>query len=311
MGLYFERKSLFDGPDGKKGLRDWREVRDDVPAFVAAFANADGGVFVLGVEDNGVPTGHNYPAKEDTFVLDFVNEAEEIRRSFQPYYEQTTVAETADPNQLYDLQHKLDAAQVYFQSEVEALCKVFFAPKQKQTVADNAEMYRHLIPAVDRCKALEPDKQDEFRGHLSAFVRLYSFLAQVMPFTAPDLEKLYTFGRFLELKLPQDPRRAPLKLDDDVTLAFYRLDKITEGRIALETGEAAGRKGPTDVGTRRVEEEHVKLSAIIDTLSQWFGTNFTKADALFFESVIEQAKADEDVQKRAAANAFDNFALSM
>ncbi len=251
------------------------------------------------------------PGKDDTFVLDFVNEAEEIRRSFQPYYEQTTVAETADPNQLYELEHQLDAAQVYSQSEVEAFCKVFFAPKQKRTVADNAEMYRHLAPAVDRFKALSLDKQEEFRERLSAFDRLYSFLAQVMPFTDPDLEKLYTFGRFLELKRPQDPRRAPLKLDDDVALAFYRLDKISEGRIDLEPGDAAGVKGPSDLGTRKAEEKQVKLSEIIDLLNERFGTEFTKADALFFESVIEQAKADEEVQKRAAANAFDNFALAM
>jgi type I restriction enzyme R subunit len=251
------------------------------------------------------------PGKEDTFVLDFVNDAEEVRRSFQPYYEQATVSETAEPAQLYDLQHKLDATQVYFQSEVDAFCKVFYAPKEKQSVADNAEMYRHLTPAVDRFKALDVEKQDEFRGHLSAYVRLYSFLSQVMPFADPDLEKLYTFGRFLELKLPVDPRKAPLKLDADVALAFYRLDRISEGRIALEKGEAVGLKGPTDVGTRKAEDKQVKLSEIIDVLNERFGTEFTKADALFFESVIEQAKEDEDVQKRAAANLYDNFALSM
>src|SRR5690606_29219996 len=49
-----------------------------------------------------------HPGKTDTFVLDFVNDAEEILASFQPYYERTTVSETADPQQLYDLQHRLD-----------------------------------------------------------------------------------------------------------------------------------------------------------------------------------------------------------
>ena len=118
------------------------------------------------------------PGKNDTFVLDFVNDAEEIQRSFQPYYEQTTVAETADPQQLYELQHELDAAQVYSPSEVEAFCKVFYTPKAEADDRDHAEMYRHLAPAVDRFTALDEETQEEFRVALRRFVRLYAFLSQ-------------------------------------------------------------------------------------------------------------------------------------
>jgi len=35
-----------------------------------------------------------YPGKEDTFILDFVNDTQEILDSFQPYYEQTTLTES-------------------------------------------------------------------------------------------------------------------------------------------------------------------------------------------------------------------------
>jgi type I restriction enzyme, R subunit len=68
--------------------------------------------------------------KEDSFVLDFVNDAEEIRRSFQPYYEQTIVAESADPHQLYELQHRLEATQVFWATEVEAFCKLLRAERK-------------------------------------------------------------------------------------------------------------------------------------------------------------------------------------
>lgn len=249
--------------------------------------------------------------KEDTFVLDFVNDEEEIRRSFQPYYEQTTVAETADHQKLYELQHQLDAAQVYQPSEVEAFCKVFYAPKKKQTTADHAEMYRRLQPAVDRFAALEPDAQDDFRTGLGAYVRLYAFLAQILPFTDPDLEKLYTFGRFLEMKLPLDQRKNPLKLDAETALAYYRLDKISEGRIELRAGESSPVYGPTEAGTRRTETEKAKLSEIIEVLNERFGTEFKKADQLFFDSVIEETKSDAEVQQRAAANTLENFSLAM
>ncbi len=251
------------------------------------------------------------PGKQDTFVLDFVNDTDEIQRSFQPYYEQTTVAETADPQQLYDLAHKLEATQIFWQSEVDAFCRVFFSPREKQTVHDQAEMNRHLNPAVDRYEARTEDEQEEFKNALGAFVRLYAFLSQIMPFSDPDLEKLYTFARFLETKLPQDPRKAPLRLDGDVALKYYRLDKISEGSIVLKVADPGEVYSPTDVGTRKAKDEEVELSTIIEVLNERFGTEFNKADQVLFDQFVEAAKLDDEVVQRAKANPLDNFALAM
>ena len=249
--------------------------------------------------------------KEDTFVLDFVNDEEEIRRSFQPFYEQTTVSETADAQNLYKLQHQLEAPQIYTASEVEAFCKVFYKPKKTQTTADHAEMYRHLDPAVDRFKARDRDTQDEFRVALGAYVRLYAFLSQILPFTDPDLEKLYTFGRFLESRLPPDPKKTQLALDAETVLAYYRLDLVRDGSIALKAGEEAPVYGPTEAGMKRSESEEVKLSEIIEILNDRFGTDFKKGDQLAIDSVAEELKADEAVQRHASVNPIDNFALAV
>ncbi len=251
------------------------------------------------------------PGKEDTFVLDFVNEAEEIRRSFQPYFEQTIVAETADPTRLYELQHQLEAAQVFSQGEVDGLCKVFYAPKAKQSVSDQAQMYGYLDPGVDRFQALTEERQEEFRSALKGYVGLYAFLSQIMPFSDPDLEKLFTYSRFLQLKLPQDPRKDPLDLHGEVALSYYRLDRIGEGNIVLEKGATEPIYGPIEVGSRKGADDVAPLSEIIEILNDRFGTNFTKADQLFFDQVTESAKADGEVIEKASANAFDNFALAI
>jgi type I restriction enzyme, R subunit len=251
------------------------------------------------------------PGKEDTFVLDFINDADEIFRSFQPYYEQTIVAETADPNRLYELQHALESAQVFSSTEVEGLCRVFYTPKEKKSVTDQAQMYGYLNPAVDRFKALEEERQEEFRSALKAFVNLYSYLSQILPFADPDLEKLYTFGRFLQLKLPLDPKKDPLDLSGEVALNYYRLAKISEGAIELQKGEEVPIHGPVEAGTHKGQDDVAPLSEIIDILNDRFGTNFTKADQLFFDQVTESAKADEDIIEKAGANSFDNFALAI
>jgi ATP-dependent DNA helicase RecG len=70
-GQFLEFKSLWELRPGARGLLDRRQVRDAIAEYVAAFANADGGTLVLGVEDSGTPTGHEYPpeAVQDFFAV--------------------------------------------------------------------------------------------------------------------------------------------------------------------------------------------------------------------------------------------------
>jgi len=251
------------------------------------------------------------PGKEDCFVLDFVNEADEIREAFKPYYEQTILAEKADPQQLYTLQQELDELQVYFQSEVESFAKVFYLPPAQQKATDQAKLHGILKPATDRYKALDEEQQELFRGKLQAYVRLYAFLAQVMPFTDPDLEKLYSFARLLLPLLDRPGAGQDIDLDGDVKLKFYRLEKAAEGSIVLTPGEGGIVGPPTAVGTGKAKDEHVPLSTIVEVLNDKFGTTFTPIDELFLDQVREQTKTNPTVALQAKVNTFENFAIAL
>jgi type I restriction enzyme R subunit len=246
------------------------------------------------------------PLKEDTFVLDFVNEREHILEAFKPYYEVAAIDEMAEPSQLYYLQSKLAQEQVYYDAEVEGFCKVFFKPKANQTPSDHALLNSFLDSAVTRFKDLDPGKQEEFKGLLTAFRNLYAFLAQIIPFQDTDLEKLYTYIRFLISKLPKGGRER-LDLDDEVTLKYYRLQKISEGSIVLEPGDRGTVSGPTAVGTGMRRDEQVELSRLIDIVNERFGTEFKPADELFFNQLREEAVADSVLQQAALANTLENF----
>ncbi len=248
-----------------------------------------------------------HPGKEDTFVLDFVNEPEEIRAAFQPYYERTLVGEQADPRQLYELQAKLDSQQVYHKAEVEEFCRVFYKPKERQTPTDHARMNACITPAVRRFGELEEEPQEEFRGTLTAFRSLYSFLSQVIPFQDTDLEKLYSYVRFLLPQLPRPDRGPTYHFDDEVSLKYYRLQKISEGSIDLEPGKVEPVAGPTSVGTGLARGDEIELSRLIDRLNERFGTEFKPGDQLFFDSIREDAVADSGIQQAARANTLENF----
>lgn len=248
-----------------------------------------------------------YPGKEDTFVLDFANDREDILQSFQPYYEQTTLTESTDPNHLYDLKTKLEVAQVTRQSDIDDLCRIFFRPGRKYTKRDHAQLNAFIDPAVKRYKTLEDETQDDFKHTLSAYLRLYSFLSQIMPFQDIDLEKFYAYGRLLAKKLPKERLLEKFGLDDEVALEYYRLQKISEGSIVLEKDGDGGLKPITDAGVRKDKEELAPLSEIIDILNLRFGTDFTGADRHFFGQVEEEAVEDETLAKQAKNNNIDNF----
>lgn len=252
------------------------------------------------------------PGKESPFVLDFRNEAEDIYRAFKPYYDTTSLQEKSDPTALERLKYDLDQAQIYHASEVIAFARVFYTPPERQSPADHAHMQRHLQPAVDRFRAMtDEDQRSKFRDTLGGYVNLYSFISQIIPYTDPDLEMLYSYGKCLLPHLPLDRETGPIRLGDDVALQFYRLERIHSGEIAVHEGPATGVKSPTRVGTGKATDEAAPLSEIIQILNERFGTQFTEEDRLLFEQIKEKARKDPQIIETALANPYDKFALGI
>jgi type I restriction enzyme R subunit len=253
-----------------------------------------------------------HPLKEDTFVLDFVNSPEDIREAFKQYFEGAEMGEEAEPNRMYAIKAELDASSIYLAEEVERFIAVYFKPKQRQSTADHQTMNAALDPAVDRFAALQVEDEEAaelWRGKLNAFRNLYAFLSQVIPYQDSDLERLYTFLRFLSPKLPKRATDERYSFDDEIRLEYYRLQKISEGSISLREGKAEPLDGPREVGSGARHDEDVPLSRLIDVINERFGTDFTDADQLFFDQIIEAAIADGSLQEAAAVNPEGKFAL--
>jgi type I restriction enzyme R subunit len=249
-----------------------------------------------------------YPGKEDTFILDFVNDRKTIFQSFQPYYEVTTVTEETDINHLYDLKARLDQFQIYDETEIKAFANVYFHPETKlNNPKQQKYLYSFTDPAVERFRKLEEEKQDEFKKGIRTWTNLYAFLAQIMPFVDPDSERFYAYAKLLQTRLPKRELSESLHLDDEVALEYYRLQKIKEGSIDLLTGETAELSGTTEAGLKRAKEEEALLSEIVAVLNDRFGTEFEEADKLFFDQIEAELMEDETLQKQAKVNKIDTF----
>lgn len=256
-----------------------------------------------------------YAGKEDTFILDFVNETQDILDSFQPYFELTSIRENSDPNHLYDLKAELGKSNVIWESELDNFCNVFFKSSKSLSASDQGKLNAYIDPAVERFKVLSKDSGDlvdvpnqgDFINTLQTFCRTYSFLTQIMPFSDVDLEKLFTYGRFLLKKLPRTGQNDVFKLGDEVSLEYYRLQKIADHNIVLDSQGVYELEGGGQAGIRLTTEEQANLSEIIGVLNKKFHTEFNTADKLFFDQIEEELVVHDGLKEQAQNNPIENF----
>jgi len=245
------------------------------------------------------------PGKSDTFVLDFVNEAEDIQEAFKPFFAQTTASPT-DPNILFNLQGRIMGAQVVDTKEMAAGVEAIL----RGGAAGSAKLNASIDPAVLRWQELEDETaQEDFRTALRDFVRAYSFLAQIVPFKDTELEALYYYGKFLILRLPRTDQGGGVDLDGAVILTHLRTDLVAElENLSLTDGTDDPLAGPQGGGRGKQNEEPLEpLSALINALNERFGMDLGEADRIWFEQQESVLRNDEDVRVVALNNDFQQF----
>jgi type I restriction enzyme R subunit len=237
-----------------------------------------------------------HPQKHDTFILDFVNDPETIQEAFEPYYRTTILADETDPNKLHDLKSGLDGYQVYSPQQVDDLLKRYLSGADRD----------QLDQILDQCVAtyleqLDEDGQVDFKGKAKAFLRTYSFLSSILPYTNPEWEKLSIFLNFLVPKLPA-PKEEDLSkgILAAIDMESYRVEKKTTMKIALSDSDGEIKPVPTAAGGHRPEPELDRLSNIIKAFNDQFGnvpwTDADRVRELITEEIPARVAADPAYQ---------------
>lgn len=245
-----------------------------------------------------------HPEKQETMVLDFANEAGDIQKAFEPYYEKTILSEGTDPNLLYDHQRQLLEAEVFDGEEVDAFAEAYFSD-QGQNV-----LYRLLADPVGRFLELPEEQQSAFKSRLASYRRLYAFLTQVARFVDADLEKLYIFARYLLLKLKDIGKPLPVEIQRAIDIESFKVQQTSQGSISLSAhrGEL---KPMTGVGPATPMPERLEpLSEIIRELNERFGTTFEERDRVFVEELLGRLAGDPSLEASLRANTPANARLT-
>jgi len=258
-----------------------------------------------------------YPGKTETFVLDFVNDQEEILNAFAPYYKTAQLAAVSDPNLIHELQNKLDDMRIYTVSEVEAFAAVCFNPKSQQK-----DLQAHIAPAVDRYRekriqALDSknkrglDELELFRKDVASFIRLYDFLSQIIEYGDTELEKRSAFYTHLLPWIQEENQNEPIDLST-VQLTHYRLESLEERRLRLGEGEGDYKlTPPTEVGKGQPHDpEAARISELVEQLNKIFEGKLTDADLLGYANHITgKMLENERLAQQASINSKEQFAL--
>jgi type I restriction enzyme R subunit len=236
-----------------------------------------------------------HPGKHDVFVLDFQNNHETITTAFSDYYRTTVLSEETDPNKLHDLKTALDNAQVYTPEQVREVVDRFLGGASRDS----------LDPILDECVAvykaqLDEDGQVDFKGKAKAFARTYDFLASIIPYTNAEWERLSILLNMLIPKLPA-PKDEDLSkgILEAIDMDSYRVEKKAVLAIAPKDEDAQIAPVPVEGGGYKRDPEMDRLSNILKTFNEHFGTLFTDADRVarrIREDIAPKVAADSAYQ---------------
>jgi type I restriction enzyme R subunit len=245
-----------------------------------------------------------HPGKEDTFVLDFVNESEDIKNAFMPFYRKTVLENDIEPNDIYRAETSIYASQLINKDDVMLFTKIFY--KNKHTNADRGIMENCVNNTINRTKGLSREELIEFKSLLTRFNNLYNLIIQIAPIADSDLHRLSIYNRFVIKKIDIESPSG-VDITDKVLLEYYKLQKQSEGDIDLNSGEVTGVQVRVPDGAKAKDEEKDSLTNIIDRLNQRFGTDFSESEKLAVEQIMNGLKNEEDLKQKAKVNTYDNF----
>jgi type I restriction enzyme R subunit len=252
----------------------------------------------------------SHKGKVDTYILDFVNTADGIKASFQPFYEDTLLSDAVDVNVVYEYDTDLKKYHLWNTDDEEKVYEIY--KKRVQGSTDMGKLVSALKPAVNGYENLVEDEQFKVRSLLKNFIRFYSYLAQVARTFDRELYKSYIFAEFFYRVIPKKPHQT-VDLSNKLALINNKLTESFSGTIELAPTEKEktlkpekGTKGkPTEVKTDL-------LANIIEKINIMYAGKFTEADRVIVETIYDKLmKASKGLKKQAKNNDASMFETSI
>lgn len=287
-----------------------------------------------------------HPGKSSTYVLDFVNDTDEILKAFQEYYQTATLLDVSDPDHIWMLEEKLKQSGIFTMTEVTHFAEVFYMKSKSQAALSNVmkpardrweSRYREAQQDAEKARVIfertkktndpvlianaegelkearkELDFLGGFKADLRSFTRYYEFMSQIVDYDSTDLEKLSLYARHLYPLLREStPDDDPIDLSS-VELSHYRLSLLKQQDLLLVRDGQQGLQAGSDVGTRKARDKKEEfLSQIIARLNEVFVSDgLTENDLLdYARTITNKVSENEAVMQQIRNNSAEQALL--
>lgn len=246
-----------------------------------------------------------HPEKKDTFVIDFWNDTETIKDSFQPFYQTTSIDENTDPEMIFDIKRVLDDEYIYYRDEITEFCRNYF---DRQKGEKHSSLDRLIQQSYDRFKKLNDEKQEVFKINLKRYIKLYGYLTQIMNFDNQEMFELFIFGNRLYHAVSNPYESGDMiDISEDIHLMYFHLKKEQTEHIKLENknGEVVEKLGIGQVQ----KNETAPLSQIIDYINSIFSEEFGDDEVDLLEDVTYKLTQNDTIRSNAVKNKVEDFLL--
>ena len=230
-----------------------------------------------------------YPGKEDTMVIDFRNDHEKVQKAFQEYYTETTLEGDVDTQRIYTLKHDIEQWNLFNESEVESVAKALVS---STGVSGVPSILKRIVD--ERVMPLEDDEKDRYRKTVSRYVRQYGFLAQLIDFTDPDLERFYIFCKVFYKFLPYTKETLPMEILDLIDLDKLRIQMSYEGQLELEDEEQTLRSSRIGEPGQKKPDTELPVSEILNMANSPFAGLLNENDKIL-RQIWDAILSDPDV----------------
>lgn len=230
-----------------------------------------------------------YPGKEDTMVLDFRNNADDVLKAFQKYYKETSLQGEVDVQRLYSFVAEIEQYKVYNPAEEENIVKLLL---KKESVESVPSLVKHIVD--ERVVPMPDEDKDKFRKLVNRYIRSYGFMAQIMTFIDPDLERHYVFYKVLYKALPYTRETLPMEILDKVDLDKFRLQMSFEGNLQLE--DSTGILTSSRIGdiNKPAPDEKKNLQELLNIVNEpWEG--FLDSNDKIIRTIVDELQSDTDL----------------
>ena len=206
-----------------------------------------------------------YPGKEDTMVIDFRNDHAKVQRAFQDYYTETTLEGDVDTQRIYTLKHDVEQWNIFNETEIDAVVKALVTQNGVNGVPT---ILKQIVE--ERVSPLEESEKDRYRKMVSRYVRQYGFMAQLMDFIDPDLERFYIFCKIFYKFLPYTKETLPMEILDMIDLDKLRIQMSYEGQLALEDEDQTLRSSRIGEPGQKKPDNELPVSEILNMANSPF-----------------------------------------